>query len=247
MFSDDVFEEDGSQSDRRAFTSNNRNRNFYSYKSAAFGLADLLNDAPLRRPSYDEGNSDGYNSRDDEADNLKLGRDFYLYKKELMKNPKAQAPKLPENQYEKVLRPPNVNATAEFQYRPRSRREPDFYKIEEPKFSHYKVKAWIQDPSCGCKKRGLERYVQNCLKTEVETTHWKDTETKQCEDKWTKVLRDWFRVYNMSCEHRMSSCTLDIEFTSSLDQLPERKLKTYLQNFGRFNHVLFDYSIEGRY
>ena len=167
----------------------------------------------------------------------------------LMKNPNAKPPKLEENQFAKIIRPPNVSTTGEFQYRPsqRSPKEPEIYRIEEPKFSQFKIKAWIQDPGCSCKKRGLERYVQNYLKTEVETSQWKDSEVKRTEDKWRTVIRDWFRVYNVSCEHRMSSCTLDIEFTTSVDKLNQKKLKAYLQSFGKLNHVIFEYSIEGRY
>ena len=83
-FSDNVFEEDRSQNGgRRPITENGRNRNYYSYKTGDFGLADLLHDAPLRRTSYDrEGDdSDGYQSLEEDADNLKLGREYYLYKK----------------------------------------------------------------------------------------------------------------------------------------------------------------------
>ncbi|XP_075259054.1 uncharacterized protein LOC142350918 [Convolutriloba macropyga] len=229
-----------------------------SYRSSNFGLADLARDTPLRK-IYSEGDN-GQDSKllDPQDDNLKLGREFYLYKQQLLRNPKDK--RFPtredsESINDNVLKAPGVlnGASPGYQYRPVSKKpEPDYYRVEEPKHSEYKVKAWIQDSKCECKKKGMQRYIQSVLQPtsnplSTHDDHWKDTGSKSSEQKWRKIIQDWFRVYKVKCDHRVSSCTFDVEFTVSVDKLSQKKLKGYLQSFGKINHVLFDYSMEGIY
>ena len=96
-------------------------------------------------------------------DHLKLGREFYMYKQQLLQNPKDKASPAREDEGLRIslLKAPGVlnDENPGYQYRPVSKKqEPNFYKIENPRYSQFEVKAWIQDSRCDCKKKGVERW-----------------------------------------------------------------------------------------
>ena len=65
-------------------------RNFLSYRSSNFGLGNLARDVPLPKICNEDykcqNRSEEYNLEAQE-DNLKLGREFFLYKQQLMRDP----------------------------------------------------------------------------------------------------------------------------------------------------------------
>ena len=86
-----------------------------------------------------------------------------MYKQQLLQNPKDKASPAREDEGLRIslLKAPGVlnDENPGYQYRPVSKKqEPNFYKIENPRYSQFEVKAWIQDSRCDCKKKGVERW-----------------------------------------------------------------------------------------